>query len=107
MGNNHSILFKGVCVMLLQANCVKKALNTAGITLQADIGESLLVKGISVGVATTAGYAIVKIDNFTVGCWRILGRRGNHLGGMRAGYKAYNLMKLLVKRGLPFKDPIA
>lgn len=93
--------------MLVQANCVKRALNTAGLTLQADVGESLLVKGISVGIATTAGYLIAKIDNFTVGCWRILGRRGNHLGGMRAGYKAHNLMKLLIKRGLPFKYPIA
>lgn len=93
--------------MLLQANCVKKALNTAGLTLQADTGESFMVKGISVGIATTAGYLIAKIDNFTVGCWRILGRRGNHLGGMRAGYKANNLMKMLVKRGLPFKYPIA
>lgn len=93
--------------MLVQANCVKTALNTAGITLQADVGESLLIKGISVGIATTAGYLIAKIDNFTVGCWRILGRRGNHLGGQRAGYKAVNLMKQLIARGLPFKYPIA
>jgi hypothetical protein len=93
--------------MLVQANCVKRALNTAGLTLQADIGESLLVKGISVGIATTAGYLIAKIDNFTVGCWRILGRRGNHLGGQRTGYKGVNLMKQLIKRGLPFKYPIA
>jgi len=93
--------------MLLETNCVKRALNTAGISLQADVGESLLVKAIYVGVVTTAGYAIVKIDNFTVGCWLVKGKGGNELGGMYKGYAAINLMKLLVERGLPFSYPIA
>jgi len=93
--------------MLKQSNCIKRALNTAGLTLEAGIGESFLIKAIFVGIVTTAGFLTVRVDNFTVGFWRVFGKRGNELGGTRAGYKGYNLMDLLVKRGLPFSIPIA
>lgn len=92
--------------MLLQSNCIKSALNTAGLTLEADVGKSLLVKAIYVGVVTTAGYVTVKIDNFTVGCWLVKGKGGNELGGMYKAYKGINLMQLLVDRGLNFKLPL-
>jgi hypothetical protein len=93
--------------MLLQANCIKSALNTAGLTLEADVGESLLVKAIYVGRCTTDAYATVKIDNFTVGYWLVKGKRGNELGGHRLSYEGINLHALLVNRGLNFKYPIA
>ena len=93
--------------MLRQTNCVKRALNTAGLTLEADVGESFLVKAIYVSRVNTAGYMSVKIDNFSVGYWRVKGKRGNELGGIRLSYLGLNLMDILVKRGLPFALPIA
>jgi len=93
--------------MLLQTNCVKRALNTAGITLEADTGESLLVKAICVGVCTTDAYVVVKVDNYTVASYLVKGKAGNELGGQRLLYDGINLMDVLVKRGLPFSIPIA
>jgi len=93
--------------MLKQINCIKTALNTAGLTLEADVGESFLVKSIHVGRCTTDAYMSIKIDNFSVGYWLVKGKRGNELGGQRLAYVAYNLMAYLVNRGLPFTLPIA
>lgn len=93
--------------MLRQTNCIKSALNTAGLTLQASVGQSLLVKAIYVGVVTTSGYLTIKVDNYSVASYLVQGKRGNELGGQRLGYKAVNLMKLLVDRGLPFAIPVA
>jgi len=93
--------------MLKQTNCIKHAPNTAGLTLQADVGESFLVKCIYVGECTTDAYLSAKIDNFSVAYYRVKGKRGNELGGMRRSYTGYNLMDKLVKRGLPFAIPIA
>lgn len=93
--------------MLIEANCMKTALNTAGLTLQADSGESFLVKGIYVGTVTTAGYLTFKVDNFTVGSYRVAGKRGNELGGVKKMQFGINLMRYLVDRGLPFSIPIA
>lgn len=93
--------------MLRQVNCVKSALNTEGLTLQADVGESFLVKSIHVGCCTTDAYLSVKIDNFTVGYWLVKGKRGNELGGQRLSYVGYNLMKVLNEAGLDFTYPIA
>jgi hypothetical protein len=93
--------------MLRQANCIKTALHTAGLTLQADIGESFLIKYIVCGIVTTAGYLAVKVDNFSVAYYRVKGKRGNELGGQEFFKDGYNLMKKLVDRGLPFTIPIA
>jgi len=93
--------------MLKQVNCVKHALNTAGLTLIADIGESFLVKAIYVGRCTTDAYLAPKIDNFSVAYWLVKGKAGNQLGTQRLSYSGYNLMDRLVKKGLPFTLPIA
>ena len=93
--------------MLVQANCIKSALNTAGLTLEANSGESLLVKCIYVGRCNTDAYLTAKVDNFTVAYYLVKGKRGNELGGQRLAYKGYNIMKKLVERGLPFSIPIA
>ena len=93
--------------MLKQANCIKRGLVTSALTLQADAGESFLVKAIFVTRITTDGFLSVKIDNFSVGYWRRKGKRGNELGGLRLSYVGYNLMQKCVERGLPFTLPIA
>jgi len=93
--------------MIKQANCVKRGLATSALTLEAHANESFLVRAIIITTITTAGYLAVKIDNVSCGFWRRAGKRGNELGGIRAGYVGVNLMDLLVKRGLPFALPIA
>jgi len=93
--------------MLKQTNCVKSALNTAGVTLEADVGESFLVKAIYVGRCTTDAYLVAKIDNYTVAAYLVKGKAGNQLGTQRLAYSGYNLMALLVEKGLPFSLPIA
>lgn len=93
--------------MLKQVNCIKSALVSAGLTLQADVGESFLVKAIYAGRVTNDEYLTVKIDNYTVGYWRLKGKRGNHLGGVRLAYTAINLMRLLNERGLKFTYPVS
>lgn len=92
--------------MLRQTNCIKSALNTAGLTLEAGTGESFLVKAIYIGRVTASTYLAVKVDNFSVAYYLVDGKRGNELGGQRLVYKGYNLMDKLVKRGLPFSIPI-
>lgn len=93
--------------MLRQTNCIKHAANTAGLTLEADVGESFLVKAIYIGRCTTDAYLAVKIDNFSVAYWLVKGKAGNQLGTQRLAYSGYNLMDRLVKKGLPFSLPIA
>lgn len=93
--------------MLKQCNCIKTALHTAGLTLEANTGESFLVKCIYVGIVTTASYLAVKVDNFSVAYYLVMGKRGNELGGVRHSARGINLMKLLVDMGLPFSIPIA
>jgi len=93
--------------MLRQTNCIKSALNTAGLTLQADLGESFLVKAIYVGIVTTDSYLAVKVDNFSVAYYKVKGKRGNQLWGFQKQKYGLNLMALLVERGLPFAIPVA
>jgi len=93
--------------MLRQCNCIKNAVVTAGLTLQADIGESFLVKAIYVGAVTDPAYLTAKIDNFTVAYWRVYGRRGNQLGCITPDKTGVNLMKQLIEHGLKFALPIA
>jgi len=93
--------------MLKQSNCVKLLPQNSSYDLEADTNESLLVKAIFVAPTATDTFLTVKIDNFTVGYYRIYGKSGNHLGGIRGGYIGTNLMRFLVERGLPFSLPIA
>lgn len=93
--------------MLRQADCIKRKLNTEGLTLQADAGESFLVKAIYVGRCTTDAYLAAKINNVSVAYYLVKGKRGNKLSGTRLSYRGLNLMDILVKRGLPFALPIA
>lgn len=93
--------------MLKQCNCIKNADVTAGLTLQADVGESFLVKAIYVGAVTDPAYLTVKIDNYTVGYWRVYGMRGNQLGCITPDKTGINLMKQLIEHGLKFALPIA
>ena len=93
--------------MLKQGNCVKLITASGGGDLEADTNESFLVKGIYVDPTDNDAYLTAKIDNVTVGYYRLVGKSGNHLGGISASTIAANLMEFLVSRGLPFSLPIA
>lgn len=93
--------------MLRQSDCIKHLPDALGGSLQADSGESFLVKGIFVVPSSGDTYLTIKIDNFTVGYYRLVGKGGNHLGGIHFYNQGFNLMDYLVKRGLPFSLPIA
>lgn len=95
--------------MLKQSDCTKLITAAVGGSLVAGAGESFLVKAIfnALPITKTDTYLTVKIDNFTVGYWRCVGKSGNHLGGASASSVGRNLMRFLVDRGLPFSLPIA
>lgn len=95
--------------MLKQNNCVKLLTAATGGDLEADSGESFLVKAIfnALPKTKTDTYLTIKIDNVTVGYYRCVGKSGNHLGGASSSTIACNLMRFLVDRGLPFSLPVA
>lgn len=93
--------------MLKQNNCVKLITASGGGNLEANTGESFLVKGIFVHPSTNDAFLTAKIDNVTVGFYRLVGKSGNHLGRLSENVIGANLMELLVSRGLPFSLPIA
>lgn len=95
--------------MLRQNDCTKLLTAATGGDLEADTGESFLVKAIfnALPMTKTDTYLTFKIDNVTVGYYRCVGKSGNHLGGASSSTIASNLMRFLVDRGLPFSLPIA
>lgn len=95
--------------MLKQQNCTKLITAATGGDLEADSGESFLVKAIfnALPITKTDTFLTAKIDNVTVGFYRCVGKSGNHLGGASASTVGRNLMRFLTDRGLPFSLPIA
>lgn len=95
--------------MLKQHNCTKLLTGATGGNLEANAGESFLVKAIfnALPMTKTDTYLTAKIDNVTVGYYRCVGKSGNHLGDASGSTVGRNLMRFLVDRGLPFSLPIA
>ena len=95
--------------MLKQNNCTKLITAATGGDLEANSGESFLVKAIfnALPMTKTDTYLTAKIDNVTVGYYRCVGKSGNHLGDASASTVGRNLMRFLIERGLPFSLPIA
>jgi len=95
--------------MLKQNNCTKLITAATGGSLEADTGESFLVKAVfnALPLTKTDTYLTLKIDNVTVGYYRCVGKSGNHLGGASSSTVGRNLMQFLVDRGLPFSLPVA
>lgn len=94
--------------MLRQANCIKRALTTVAFSLQADAGESFLIKTIFAGhTALAAGYPVLRVDRKTVGCYRGGAIGVNHLGSDDETYIAQNLMKWLAEHGVNVSIPVA
>jgi len=95
--------------MLKQNDCTKLITAATGGSLEADTGESFLIKAVfnALPLTKTDTYLTFKIDNVTVGYYRCVGKSGNHLGGASSSTIGINLMRFLIDRGLPFSLPIA
>jgi len=94
--------------MLRQANCIKRALTTVAFSLQADAGESFLIKGIYAGhTALAAGYPVLRVDRKTVGCYRGGDIGITHLGSQDDTFIVQNLMEWLTGKGINVSIPVA
>lgn len=82
----------------------------AGLTtydLVADIGESFLIRKITVFAPSDDGYLVLRVDRKTVGVYRTKGKSGNHLGHPQTGWLHKNLMEVLEGRNINVSIPIA
>lgn len=100
--------------MLRRANNVKRITNLTDGRLEANAGESFLIRAIYVSVtvavetpAIVDRYLTLKVDRKTVGVYRVYGRSGNHLDRMNNGYIHRNLMEFLQSKGVNCSIPVA
>lgn len=93
--------------MLRQANCIKRAADSAAFALQADAGESFLVKRVLFGPTQTTGYPVFRVDRKTVGCYRGGAIGISHLGHQDDTFLPLNLMDFLTEKGINVTIPIA
>ncbi len=93
--------------MLKQGNSIKRFTSVATDTLEANAGESFLIKGLYVKPQADNTYLILKVDRKTVGVYRIYGRSGNQLDRINLGYSHKNLMEFLQVQGVNCSIPVA
>jgi len=93
--------------MLKQANCIKRALTTKAFTLQANAGESFLIRNIIFGAIATTGYPVLRVDRKTVGCYRGGAQGATHLGHVADTFLPMNLMEWLMSKGINMSIPVA
>lgn len=93
--------------MLKQGNCIKRITASGGGDLQADAGESFLIKGIQGEPSGNDTYLTLRVDRKTVGVYRLGGRAGNHLSYLTEGNFKNNLMEFLVNQGVNVFIPVA
>lgn len=94
--------------MLRQANALKRVATGTVFSLQADAGESFLIKCVYAGhTALAAGYPVFRVDRKTVGCYRGGAIGVNHLGSQDDSYIAQNLMKWLAEHDVNVSIPVA
>jgi len=93
--------------MLIQGNCHKWITASAGGSLEAPAGQSLLIKGIFVRPSTNDTYLTLQVDRVTVGFWRLGGFTGNHLGYIHGADFKLNVMEYLARNGINVSIPIA
>lgn len=86
------------------------AFEIAGLTtydLTADVGESFLIKKITVFAPSNDGYLILRVDRKTVAVYRTKGHSGNHLGHPQTGWLHKNLMERLAAYDINVSIPVA
>lgn len=92
--------------MLRQANAIKRVATTVAFSLQADAGESFLIRNIIFGATATTGFPVLRVDRKTVGCYRGGAQGVSHLGHDDAAFFPNNLMKWLADRGVNVTIPV-
>lgn len=93
--------------MLRQGNCVKRFTALSTDRLEANAGESFLIRGLYVAPESDNDFLSLKVDRKTVGVYRIYGKSGNHLDRINIGYHHKNLMEFLQSRGVNCSIPVA
>ena len=93
--------------MLRQANCLKEIAGLTTGSLQADAGESFLIRGFYAPFPTQDGYATLRVDRKTVGVWRVQGKSGRHIDMPKPGYLHRNLQEFLTSHGVNLSIPVA
>jgi len=93
--------------MLRQANCVKSVATGNAFSLQADAGESFLIKSVIFADALTTAYPVFRVDRKTVGCYRGGAQGVQHLGGLVDAFMPMNLMDWLMSKGVNMSIPVA
>lgn len=93
--------------MLKRSNCIKRITASSGGDLQADSGESFLIRRIECVPSTNDTYLTLYVDRVTVGYYRVKGKSGNHLGTIKHAYLRQNLMDYLTSRGINVAIPVA
>ena len=93
--------------MLKYSNAAFEIAGLSTYDLTADIGESFLIRKITVFAPSTAGYLVLRVDRKTVGVYRTKGKSGNHLGHPQTGYLHKNLMETLHAFGINVSIPVA
>jgi len=91
---------------VLEPYMVRTFEDTETIELEADSGESLLVKDIMVS-NPLSDYATVRVGKTTVGYFRVGGTLGNHIHYPLQDYEKYTILGLLSKLGIFTGYPVA
>lgn len=93
--------------MLRQSNCIKRALTTVAFSLQADAGESFLIKRIILGATVTTTDPTLRVDRKTVGFYRGGAAGISHLGHIDDTFLPMNLMDWLTSKKINMTIPVA
>lgn len=93
--------------MLKYSNACFEIAGLSTYDLTADIGESFLIRKITVFAPSDDGYLILRVDRKTVGVYRTKGKSGNHLGHPQTGWLHKNLMESLEGHAINVSIPIA
>jgi len=93
--------------MLKYSNCVKRITASGGGDLQADAGESFVIKQLYGEPSASDTFLTLRVDRKTVGVYRLGGKAGNHLSFYTEGNFKHNLMEFLTSKGINVTIPIA
>ena len=93
--------------MLKQGNCIKRITAVTTQVLEANAGESFLIKALYCVPVTGNDYLVLKVDRKTVGVYRTKGKSGNHLGHIQGEYIHRNLMEFMTSKGINCSIPVA
>ena len=93
--------------MLKYTNATFEIAGLSTYDLTADVGESFLIKKITVFAPSDAGYLVLRVDRKTVGVYRTKGKSGNHLGHPQTGWRDKNIMEVLAAHNINVSIPVA